>query len=110
MSIPQRPPTMALAPESQALPAVGNSRALTFPELFGLPAVIDLATAARAVGIHVNTAYKLVKRGEFPCTVLRPGYRYRVPTIGLMKALEIEQIPVYLDDADRGAAFAGRFG
>jgi hypothetical protein len=33
-----------------------------------------------------------------------------VPTAGLMKTLEIEQIPVYLDDADRGAAFAGRFG
>jgi hypothetical protein len=57
-----------------------------------------------------NTAYKLVKRGEFPCTVLRPGYRYRVPATGLMKALEIEQVPVYLDDADRGAAFAGQFG
>jgi hypothetical protein len=89
---------------------VGNSQALTFPELFGLPTVVDLATAARAVGIHVNTAYNLVKRGEFPCTVLRPGYRYRVPTTGLMRALEIEQVPVYLDDADRGAAFAGRFG
>ncbi len=58
----------------------------------------------------MSNAYKLVKRGEFPCTVLRPGHRYRVPTAGLMKALEIEQIPVYLGDADRGAAFAGRFG
>ena len=75
-----------------------------------MPAVVDLATAARAVGIHVNTAYKLVKRGEFPCTVLRPGYHYRVPTVGLMNALEIDQIPVYLDDANQGAEFAARFG
>jgi excisionase family DNA binding protein len=109
MSVPQRPLTLALAPEPRPLPAVGKSHALTFPELFGLPTVVDLATAARAVGIHVNTAYKLVKRGEFPCTVLRPGYRYRVPTTSLMKALEIEQMPVYLDDADQGAEFAARF-
>jgi excisionase family DNA binding protein len=109
MNIPQRPQTLALAPESRPLPVTGRSQALTFPELFGLPIVVDLATAARAVGIHVNTAYKLVKRGEFPCTVLRPGYRYRVPTTGLMKALEIEQVPVYVDDADQGAAFAARF-
>lgn len=40
--------------------------------------------------------------GGFPCTVLRPGYRYRVPTMSLMKALEIEQIPIYLDDAQQG--------
>ncbi len=58
----------------------------------------------------MKTAYKLVKRGSFPCTVLRPGYRYRVPTMSLMNALEIKQIPVYLDDADQGAAFAGQFG
>jgi hypothetical protein len=109
MSIQQRPLTLALAPESRPVPAARRSQALTFPELFGLPTVVDLATAARAIGIHVNTAYKLVKCGEFPCTVLRPGYRYRVPTTGLMKALDIEQIPVFLDDADQGAAFAARF-
>jgi hypothetical protein len=109
VSVPQRPQTSALMPGSRHLPASGKLQTLTFPELFGLPTVIDLATAARAVGIHVNTAYKLVKRGEFPCTVLRPGYRYRVPTIGLMKALEIEQMPIYLDDAAAGADFAARF-
>jgi hypothetical protein len=110
MSVPQRPPSLALPPESRHLPASGKSQALTFPDLFGLPTVVDLATAARAIGIHMNTAYMLVKRGAFPCKVLRPGYHYRVPTAGLMKALEIEQIPVYLDDADQGAEFAARFG
>jgi hypothetical protein len=30
--------------------------------------------------------------------------------MSLMKALEIDQMPVYLDDVDEGAAFAGRFG
>lgn len=92
-----------------AMPGVGRSRASTIPELFGLPTVVDLATAARAMDVSMNTAYKLVKHGSFPCDVLRPGYRYRVPTLGLMKALQVEQIPVYLDDVDQGAAFAGQF-
>lgn len=112
MSVRKPTATLTTAPGSPCpagTSAAWEARALTFPELFGLPAVVDLATAAQAVGISVKTAYRLVKRGEFPCTVLRPGYRYRVPTMGLMRALEIEQIPVYLDDADHGAAFAGRF-
>jgi Helix-turn-helix domain len=101
---------LALVPEqdSQPPPAVRKSQPLTFPELFGLPTAVDLATAARAIGIHLNTAYRLVKRGEFPCAVLRPGYRYRIPTTGLMRVLEIEQVPVYIDDADQGAVFAAR--
>ena len=39
----------------------------------------------------------------------RPGPG-RAAAQGLWSALEIEQIPVYLDDAERGPAFAGRFG
>ena len=42
--------------------------------------------------------------------MLRPGHRYRVPVTGLMKALGIEQMPVYVDDADRGAEFAAGLG
>jgi len=79
---------------------------VTFPELFQLPATIDLATAASAIGICVNTAYKLIQRDKFPCTVLRPGWRYRVPTMALMKALGIDCMPVRLDDVDGGAEFA----
>lgn len=101
---------LALVPEpgTQPPPAARKSQPLTFPELFGLPTTVDLTTAARALGVHVNTAYRLVKRGEFPCAVLRPGYRYRVPTIGLMRVLGIEQAPVYLDDVEQGATFAAR--
>ncbi|WP_158895147.1 helix-turn-helix domain-containing protein [Amycolatopsis anabasis] len=83
-------------------------RTLTFPELFQLPATVDLTTAADAMGISANTAYKLIKREEFPCTVLRPGWHYRVPTMALMKALEVENLPIHLDDVDSGADFAAR--
>jgi hypothetical protein len=83
-----------------------TSRRLTFPELFDLPTVVDLRTAARAVGISINTAYKLVHAQRFPCPVMRLGWRYQVSTAGLLKALGIEGPGVYLDDVHRGAAFA----
>ena len=78
---------------------------MTFPELFQLPTTVDLATAASAIGVSLNTAYRHVQRGGFPCRVLRVGSRYRVPTMALMRALDVEQLPVDLDDVDRGAGF-----
>ncbi len=86
-----------------------TSRPLTFPELFELPTVVDLRTAARAVGISINTAYKLVHSQRFPCPVMRLGWRYQVSTAGLLKALGIEGPGVHLDDVQRGANFARRF-
>jgi hypothetical protein len=79
---------------------------LTIPELFDLPAIVDLQTAANAIGISIGTAYKLVHQNQFPCPVLRPGYRYKVPTAGLMKCLRIEDTIVSMDDVDRGVSFA----
>lgn len=81
---------------------------MTFPELFRLPATVDLTTAAKALGIHVNTAYKLLRRDAFPCPVLRLGWRYRVPTRALLLALRIEEIPVRFDDVAAGADFTAR--
>jgi hypothetical protein len=83
-----------------------SSRQLTFPELFDLPTVVDLRTAARAVGVSISTAYKLVHAQRFPCPVMRLGWRYKVSTAGLLKALEIDGPGVYLDDVHRGATFA----
>lgn len=81
---------------------------MTFPELFRLPTVVDMATAANALGMSVGTAYKLVRRGSFPCTVLRPGWRYQIPTLALMKALEVGSVPVYEEDVELGADHAAR--
>jgi hypothetical protein len=85
-----------------------RTQTLTFPELFCLPATVDLTTAAHAIGISLGTAYKLVHRDVFPCAVLRPGWRYRVPTMALMRALDIDALPVHLDDVESGADFAAR--
>lgn len=75
---------------------------LTFPELFRLPLVLDLRTAAQAFGFCQATAYRLIRDEEFPCPVLRVGRHYRVPTAGVLKALGIGELPVYTDDLARG--------
>ncbi|NEE06064.1 helix-turn-helix domain-containing protein, partial [Streptomyces sp. SID7499] len=73
----------------------GPGSRLGFTELFDLPVAIDLRTAARALGICTETAYRLNQRGVFPCPVLRVGGRYRVPTSELMRILGIDERPMY---------------
>lgn len=84
---------------------------MTFPELFQLPATVNLATAAKALGIALATAYRLVGSNKFPCEVLHVGSRYRVPTRALLVALHIEEIPLrgdaVIDGADAITWFPG---
>jgi hypothetical protein len=56
-------------------------------ELLGLPATVDLETAARALGFGRTLAYELAARGDFPCRVLRIGRKYVVPTAELRRTL-----------------------
>ncbi|NJP91599.1 helix-turn-helix domain-containing protein [Nonomuraea sp. FMUSA5-5] len=70
------------------IPWRGNAVSpLTLAEVTALPAVIPLLTAARALGLSRNTAYRLVNRGEFPCRVIKTGDTYRVPTLELLVLL-----------------------
>lgn len=78
---------------------------MSFPELFRLPLVLDLQTAAKAFGFCQATAYRLIRDEEFPCPVLRVGRHYRVPTAGVLRALGIEELPVYADDLARGIEY-----
>lgn len=71
---------------------------LGFTEMFELPVAVDVRTAARVLGMASTTAYRLVREDEFPCTVRRVGRRYRIPTNELMRALGIEERPVYSVD------------
>ena len=43
------------------------------PEAGGLPAVLDMPSAGRLLGIGRTVAYRLAGAGEFPCRVLRGG-------------------------------------
>lgn len=56
-------------------------------ELVALPAVVDLMTAGRALGIGRTRAFALARRGDFPVPVLRVGVTYRVPTAPLLRLL-----------------------
>lgn len=69
-------------------------RPLTFSELHTLPTVVDLMTAARALGIGRSKAYQLASTGEFPCRIIRIGTHYNIPTAELLKVLGVtpEQI------------------
>ncbi len=67
--------------------------ALAMRDLLALPAVVDVVTAGRALGIGRTTAYELARRGEFPCRVLRVGASYRVPTAELLKVLGVDPRP-----------------
>lgn len=78
--------------------------ALTFREIFNLPVSVDLRTAARAFGMCRGTAYRLVAREAFPCDTVRVGGRHRVLTVDLLRALGIEERPVFADEIADGVA------
>lgn len=54
---------------------------------------VDVATAAKAIGISRSTAFKLIAADEFPVRVIRAGRRIVVPTAGLRTLLGIEEAP-----------------
>jgi len=61
--------------------------ALTLAEVAELPAVTDIVTAGRALGIGRTRAYELARAGQFPCPVIRAGTTWRVPVAGLLAIL-----------------------
>ncbi|MFD9905891.1 integrase [Streptomyces sp. NPDC059063] len=65
------------------------SRALTRDELLALPAVVDLPTAGRALGLGRTKTYELAQRDEFPVRLLRLGSAYRVATAELLDLLRV---------------------
>ena len=56
-------------------------------EIVALPAVTDLVTAGRALGLGRTKAYELARAGQFPCPVIRAGKNWMVPTAGLLALL-----------------------
>ncbi|WP_283137497.1 helix-turn-helix domain-containing protein [Rhizohabitans arisaemae] len=82
---------------------------LTFAEAFDLPLTLDLPTAAKALGICRATAYRLIHTDAFPCSVLRIGRHYRIPTALLMEALGLEQVPVHAEHIKSGIHHAREY-
>lgn len=80
-------------------PAGSATRSRTLAELLALPAVTDLVTAGRALGIGRSTSYELARAGRFPCHVIRAGKSYRVPTVGLLTLLGMPAPSLHLPQA-----------
>lgn len=64
---------------------------MTREELYALPAVVDVPTAARALGIGRTTAYKLAKNDQFPARIERAGTQYRVITADLLRVVGLTE-------------------
>lgn len=69
-----------------ALPNVSEC-SMSDSELLALPANFPLTVAGRAFGLGRNKASELAQAGEFPCTVIKVGKRYRVNRSALYTAL-----------------------
>ena len=75
-------------PQVRRLQTVGGSSAGGVADpLAGLPAVIDLVSAAGLLGLGRTTAYKLVRTGQWPTPVIRIGRLIKVPTAPLRELL-----------------------
>ena len=60
---------------------------MTADEVRGLPAVVDLSTAAKVLGLGRSAAYELVRTGGWPTPVLRLGRLIKVPSTPLVELL-----------------------
>jgi hypothetical protein len=67
---------------------------LTFDQLYALPTVVDLMTAARALGIGRTKAYQLAHADQFPCRIIRVGTNYNIPTADLLRLLGVTPVPL----------------
>ena len=67
---------------------------LTFDQLHALPTVVDLMTAARALGIGRTKAYQLAHTGQFPVRIIRVGTSYHIPTAELLRVLGVAWVPL----------------
>ena len=66
---------------------------MTADEVRALPAVVDLATAARVLGLGRSAAYELVRLGTWPTPVLRLGRLIKVPSAPLVELVGLSSTP-----------------
>ena len=62
---------------------------MTLAEVMALPAMTDLVSAGKALGMGRTRSYEIAQAGMFPCRVVRVGRIYTVPTVGLLAVLGI---------------------
>ncbi len=62
---------------------------MSVEEVRSLPAVVNVVTAARALGIGADKAYDLIKADEFPAKLIPLGRTQKVATASLWKVLGV---------------------
>lgn len=77
---------------------------MTTEELAALPAVVDLRTAARALGLGRDISYEMARNAAFPCDVMRYGRFWRVRKADLMRELGLNMDGTPHSPEARGAA------
>ena len=55
------------------------------------PPVVDMPTAAAILGIGRTAAYKLIRLGNWPTPILRPGKLIRVPSAPLLDLVGVSR-------------------
>jgi len=64
---------------SQPDPGQNQGAVMAEDEVYALPVVVDLPTAARALGLGRSAAYELVRAGQWPTPIVRLGRLIKVP-------------------------------
>lgn len=72
-----------------ARPQFAEDDRLTTEELAALPAMVNLRTAGKALGLGRDTTYAMAKGGTFPVEVLTFGRFLRVRKADLMRYLHL---------------------
>ena len=81
---------------------------LTFDQLYALPTVVDLMTAARALGIGRTKAYQLAHADQLPVRSIRVGTNNHIPTAELIKILGAPPVPPPRTSTEEQDRRAGR--
>ena len=76
-------------------------------ELTALPAVVDVSTAAEALGLSRTSAYELIRTGAWPTPVFRLGRLIRIPTAPLLTLLGIEAAAAVREERPKAGQAVG---
>ena len=60
-------------------------------EIDDLPAVVDVCTAAKVLGLSRTAAYELIRTDNWPTPVVRLGKLIRVPTAPLLDLVGVRR-------------------
>jgi hypothetical protein len=79
--------SLRMRPSEPAATATTIASGMILADVMTLPAVTDLISAGKALGIGRTRSYQLARAGSFPCRVERAGRIYLVPTASLLAVL-----------------------